>query len=120
MVDIISKDDLAAYPGITAPDASLTWTAAQINALVTESWKCATDPVPAWVKAIALGAAARFLFNPKGLESWTRQVDDASRTERVGSAVSGRSGPYLTDEELTLLSCSEAPIGVGTIWVKTC
>lgn len=114
---IITGTDLASYPGI---DASLTstqldWVANQISSLVEGAWGFPTTPVPAWVKTIALNAAGRFAQNPKSLESWTRTIDDASRTERVRSGSAAAVGLGLTADELAALSCSDLPVGVGTI-----
>lgn len=115
---IISGTDLASYPGI---DSSLTgdqldWIAAQINGLVEGAWQCPVDPVPAWVKTIALNAGARFAQNPRGLESYTTSVDDGSHTRRHRVTDDSPSGIYLTADELSALSCADLPAGVGTIW----
>ena len=116
-MEIITGTDLASYPGV---DKSLTptqldWIASQINGLVEGTWQCPVEPIPAWVKAIALNAAGRFAQNPKGLESWTRRVDDASRTERLHASAGG-SGLGLTSDEMAALSCADLPTGVGTVW----
>ncbi|MDN4174730.1 hypothetical protein QWY28_17345 [Nocardioides sp. SOB77] len=99
-LEIITADDLVAYPGAGAPavEAASTW-AALVNGLVTEAWKAPVTPVPFWVKVIALEAAARAARNPKALQSWTRTVDDATRTERYSEAALARVGVYLTDDE---------------------
>lgn len=116
-MEIITGDDLASYPGVdgSLTTAQLEWVAEQVSALVEGAWQCPVEPVPAWVKAIALNAGGRFAQNPKGLESWTRSIDDASRTERVRGNSGTRSGIYLSDNDLAALSCADLPSGVGTI-----
>lgn len=86
-IHIISAEDLMSYPGAGRPseeDAAI-WVML-VNGLVTEAWKSPEDPVPFWVKTIALRTAARASSNPKGLASWTRSLDDGSRTERLPEA----------------------------------
>lgn len=115
-MDIIASEDLASYPGVTGLSADqLAWTVAQVNSLITESWANPTTPVPAWVKMLALDVAARFAQNPKGLESWTRSIDDAARTERLSRTRLERFGIYLTPDELLSLSGSQVASPVGTI-----
>jgi hypothetical protein len=96
-IQIITAGDLTAYPGAGNPtdeDAAIWVTL--VNGLVTEAWKTPETPVPFWVKTIALETAARAARNPKGLASWTRSLDDGSRTERLPDAAA-RAGVYLTD-----------------------
>lgn len=115
---IIIGSDLASYPGI---DGSLTadqldWIAIQVSSLVEDAWQCPVDPVPVWVTTLALNAAGRFAQNPRGLESYTTSVDDGSHTRRHRVTSETPSGIHLTEEELSALSCSDLPAGVGTIW----
>lgn len=100
---IITGADLASYPGVTTPEHELNDIAAQASALVEEAWVNPVTPAPQWVKTIATNAALRVHWNPKGLQSWTRSVDDASRTERT-AVTEGRVGLYLTDDETARLS----------------
>jgi hypothetical protein len=101
-ITIITGAELASYPGAGSPSLSDANTfATLVNGVVTEAWKTPVPvgkPVPAWVRAIAFEVGARAARNPKGLQSWTRSVDDASRTERY-SDVSARAGVYLTEAE---------------------
>lgn len=102
-ITIITGTQLASYPGAGSPSpADAAVYAELVNGVVTEAWKCPVDPVPAWVRAIALEVGARASRNPKGLQSWTRSVDDASRTERYSDS-GARAGIYLTPEEAARL-----------------
>lgn len=102
MADIISGTDLAEQPGVQGHTAAqLNNVATRVNNLVADDWANPNAPAPPWVVEIALNAATRYLANPKGLESWSRSVDDASRTERVRTT--GRSGLYLDDADLRRL-----------------
>lgn len=99
-IEIITAPELIAYPGSGSPSVpDATFYAEQVNGLVTEAWKNAEEPVPYWVRGIALEVAGRASRNPKGLTSWTRSADEGSRTERVSEAQLERVGIYLTDEE---------------------
>lgn len=106
MVPIILPSDLENYPGVTATPDELDNTVDRVNALIEEAWTNPVDPVPQWVREIALTASARFLANPRGLASWTstRSIDDATRsqTERATEG-SVRAGLHLTAEELARL-----------------
>jgi hypothetical protein len=98
-ISIINGPMLASYPGAGQPTASDARTYADlVNGVITEAWRNPETPVPVWVKAMALEVGARAARNPKGLASWTRSVDDASRTERLPDAAA-RAGIYLTDDE---------------------
>ncbi|RNL66246.1 hypothetical protein EFK50_01060 [Nocardioides marmoriginsengisoli] len=102
-IQIITGPELASYPGAGSPSAADARTyAVLVNGVVTEAWKNPVEPVPAWVRAIAFEVGARASRNPKGLQSWTRSVDDASRTERY-SEQGARAGIYLTPEEAARL-----------------
>jgi hypothetical protein len=96
-IEIIDAPALATYLGSAVTDQYAVLVE-MANGLVSEAWAEPTEPVPWWVKAIALEAAARALRNPKGLESWTRSVDDGSRTERLPSDAA-RAGVFLTADE---------------------
>lgn len=107
MAEIITGPDLADLPGVQGYTADqLARTATRLNGLIDDAWKSPEAPAPPWVVEIALDAAVRYLSNPKGLESWTRSVDDASRTERVRTG--DRTGLYLTKSQLRRLRGSSA------------
>lgn len=98
MADIITGPNLASQPGVQGYTADqLKGTADRVNALIGEAWKDPSDPAPQWVVEIALDVATRYLANPKGLESWTRSIDDASRTERV--RIGDLTGLFLTEAQ---------------------
>lgn len=98
-IQIIAAEDLMAYPGAGAPseEDAAVWVML-VNGLVTEAWRSPEDPVPFWVKTIALRTAARASSNPKGLASWTRSLDDGSRTERIPEAAA-RAGLQLDADD---------------------
>jgi hypothetical protein len=98
-IQIITAGDLMAYPGAGSPseEDAAVWVML-INGLITEEWKTPEDPVPFWVKTIALATAAPCASNPKGLQSWTRTLDDGSRTERLPEAAA-RAGLRLADAD---------------------
>lgn len=101
-IQIITGAELASYPGSGNPSLTdATRWAEIVNGVVTDAWAVPENPVPYWVKAIALECGARAARNPKGLQSWTKSVDDASRTERFAAAA--RTGVFLTDDELARL-----------------
>lgn len=100
---IITGPQLASYPGSGSPTAADARTYAElVNGLINEAWRTPVEPVPAWVRAIALEVGARAARNPKGLQSWTRSIDDGSRTERLAES-GARAGIYLTDDEAARL-----------------
>lgn len=100
-MDAITSADLCVYP--TGADArQLDFAAERASALVAAAWVAPSvgAPWPEWVRSIAIEVALRWLYNPKGLESLTVAVDDASRTERNGRlAAGGGHGLSLTDAE---------------------
>lgn len=96
-MSIIDSSDLAPY--CTGADfTQMDWAAERASALVEAAWVFPVEPAPVWVKAIAETVAVRWLTNPKGLESYTVSVDDASRTERLGTG-SQHASMVLTDAE---------------------
>jgi hypothetical protein len=99
-MEIITTADLTGYLGSTPTNAATLVELA--NGLVTDAWKDPVEPIPTWVRAIALEAAARPGRNPKGLASWTKSLDDASRTERLPE-YAAKAGVFLTEDELTKL-----------------
>lgn len=98
-IQIIAPETLMAYPGAGNPseEDAAVWVML-INGLITEVWKNPEEPVPFWVQTIALTTAARASSNPKGLQSWTRSLDDGSRTERLPEAAA-RAGLHLDDAD---------------------
>ena len=116
---VIVGADLASYPGISGTEDSLEGLAAMASTSSLDAWSEPIDPAPLWVKHIALGAAARARWNPKGLEMLSRQVDDAKRTEQFSKEDAGQVGVYLTRDERVLLGgTSSSTAGVGTIRVQ--
>lgn len=106
MADLISETDLQDLPGITSTPAQRTYAARRASNLVSSHWAKPVDPVPPWVKDIAIDVAARYLSNPRGLASTTRTVDEASRTERfeTGTGSRPRRGFFLEEDELRRLA----------------
>lgn len=98
---IINAAAAASYTGTAVDDFPSIWVDLT-NGVVTEAWKNPVDRIPAWVQGIALEVVARPIRNPKGLSSWTRSVDDGSRTERLPDAAA-RAGIYLLPDELRRL-----------------
>lgn len=116
-MDIITADDLTNHPGVTLTPEQAAWVASEVNDLVTEAWCDPAEPVPSWVRRIAIRAAARFGGNPLNLESWTTSVDDGSVTERTrNSGGPDATGVYLTGSDLIALGCGPVSSAVGTIW----
>lgn len=103
-MDIIKTKDLASYlrDSTITDDEGAAFIVQQANGAVTEAWSSPVDPAPFWVVNLTLEVAARAFRNPQGLASWTKSVDDASRTERLPET-SARAGVYLTDVEATRL-----------------
>lgn len=104
MADIITKDDLAGLPGVTGTDAQLAYAARRAGTAVSSAWRTPIDPVPQWVKDIAIDVAMRYLSNPTGATSTTRSVDDASRTVRYDRGPTPGGGFTLTADERSKLS----------------
>lgn len=103
-IEVITAEQLIAYPGSGFPtQADADFYTELVNGLVTDAWATPVEPIPVWVVALALEAAGRASRNPKGLVSWTRSLDDGSRTERLPEAAA-RVGVYLTDAELARLA----------------
>lgn len=100
-LSIINAAAAASYAGVTTGDFPSIWVQLA-NGLVSDAWKNPSTPVPAWVQGIALEAVARAIRNPKGLSSWTRSIDDGSRTERLPDTAA-RAGVFLTDDEYAQL-----------------
>ena len=115
--DWLREPDLATNPSFVA-------LVQLVDSLVTEEWKWASASIPARIKLLAVNAVARAWAQKPGervVESYTRAIDDASRTERFStrSATVGLDG-LLTDAELAYLHGAPAgrarTIGVGLSW----
>jgi hypothetical protein len=101
---VFDASALAAYLRDPALEANpgLQYLVGLVDGLVAEHWAAPVAPVPTSVLTVALEVASRAWLNPRGLSSWTRSVDDASRTERLPEQ-RARAGVYLTDGELAVL-----------------
>ena len=106
-MEIITAAELASWlrdPALESND-SLIQIVGLANDLVTEEWTNPSDPVPARITLLTLGVAARAWVNDPSkanLESLTRGLDDASRTERYRSSAADGT-VYLTGDELAIL-----------------
>lgn len=115
MADLIEAADLVEVPGVTGTETDLAYAARRASSSVMSAWCRPVDPVPGWVRDIAVDIAARYLRNPRGTTSVTRHVDDASRTERFaekGTVLPGTFDP--TEDELAKL-CPKARRRLGSI-----
>lgn len=84
-VEYFTVDELAAYPGVAAPPATLALAVDILNALLNDvALYGQLDPVPtgAYVraKAIGLAVAADWLSNPENATQRTFQIDDWKET----------------------------------------
>lgn len=105
--EVITAPELTMYLGpLVQVDADrLGFLVDLTNGVIMERWTTpVTDPalIPTWVKAIALEVAARPARNPQGLASWTKSVDDASKTERLPE-MAAQAGVFLTSAEAARL-----------------
>lgn len=105
--EVITAPELTTYLGplVQVDDNRLGFLVELTNGLVMERWaEPVTDPalIPTWVKAIALEVAGRPARNPQGLASWTKSVDDASKTERLPE-LAAQAGVFLTTAEAARL-----------------
>lgn len=106
-MDIITAAELASY--LRSPDLATDPALAQIvdltNDLISDEWGAPVDPIPVKVRLLALNVSARaWSWDPSiaHLESVTRGLDDATRTERYRS-VGNNGSVYLTTDERDLL-----------------
>ncbi len=113
-IEVVTDEAAAAYTATSQESEYLQLIVELVNELVLEYWAKPRQPVPAKVRLLALEVAGRAIRNPKGLASWTRSVDDASRTERAGGDLS-RFGVYLTSAEKALLQGKRRRVRAGTI-----
>lgn len=112
-MDIISTDDLASWlrdPDLT-DDESFQQIVDLTNELITEEWTDGpTTPPPVKIQLLAYGVATRaWVHDPakSNLESVTRTIEGASRTERYRSGGAGLN-VYLTADELAILQGKRA------------
>lgn len=116
---IITAADLASWlrdPSLET-DASLVQIVTLTNDLVTEEWATPVTPVPTKITLLALGVAARAWVNDPSkanLESLTRGLDDATRTERYRSSAADGT-VYLTGDELAILQGKRSPRSVRLV-----
>lgn len=108
MVAIITAAELASYlrDDTLVSNTSLVQIVTLTNGLVTEEWTTPVDPVPLKIKLLTLNVAARAWVNDPSkshLESYSRSLDDASRTEKY-RASSENGSVYLTETEEALLN----------------
>lgn len=96
MVEIITDDDLASYPGVPA-GVDLLQALELANGLVGDIVGV-LDPVPTQVKTIALEVAKRGLVNEHGASSVTTGIDDWKKTVRW-EGEDREAGFYLTERE---------------------
>lgn len=104
---VVTGPDVAAYLQLDSEDARAEYVATLVDGLIDEKWVTPVDPVPASVKLMALNVAARAYHASPGrgrLESVTRSVDDASRTERYASSAGDGEGVFLTEADLAVLN----------------
>lgn len=106
-MEIISAGDLALRfrDAALEDEESFAQVVDLTNELITEEWTDPTTPPPVRIRLLAFGVAERaWTHDPStsNIESVTRSIDDASRTERYRSSGSN-SNIYLTDAELALL-----------------
>lgn len=101
---IITTVDLASY----LRDDSLAPKLGQVvdltNSLILDEWATPVDPVPTRVQILGLTVAARaWAYDPSAahLESVTRTLDDANRTERYRDGSGG--AVFLTPAERAYL-----------------
>ena len=109
-MEIITYAELASYLGDPTLETNtrLILITDLTNGLVNEKWITPVDPIPFSVKLIALTVASRAWRNDASkaaLQSVTRSVDDASRTERyaVSASDASEAGVFLTASELAQL-----------------
>lgn len=126
MVETIVSVDAAEWlrePALANDDA-FNLVVSQVNAALGESWTWQQAPMPARVRMIALEAIARTWRRDPGrgtVESYTRSIDDASRTERYASPQAmSIPGSVFTDAELAYLAGRltkrTRTLGVGLTW----
>lgn len=107
-MEFITATELASWlrdPSL-ATDASLALVVSLTNDLLTEEWTTPVNPIPVKIKLLAFNVAARgWTYDPaKGnLESLSRTIDDASRTEKYRTS-SDNGSIFLTEAEEAILN----------------
>ena len=107
-MNVITPADLTSYlrDDSLATNTSLEQIVDLTNDLIAEEWSTPVDPAPVKIRLLALNVAARAWANDpsrSNLDSITRSVDDATRTERYRT--SNQNGSvYLTETEEALLN----------------
>lgn len=113
-MEIITTTDLASYLRDLTVEDQLHQIVDLTNGLISEEWVNPVEPAPFKVQLLALAVGARaWSHNPATahLESVTRSLDDANRTERYRST-SDQGSVYLTDSERAYLA---GGIKVGSV-----
>lgn len=96
----VTDTDVAPFTSSVDIDTTLEL----VNDLVGETWANPVDPVPARIRALALGVAVRALSNPKNVDSVTRSSDQTSLTDRYVARGERAAGVvYLTSAERRVL-----------------
>lgn len=126
-IEIINTVEVTTYLGpLVAVDSDqLKFLVELTNGVVTDAWASPPDSVwtdpttcPAWVRVLALEVAGRPARNPKGLASWTKSADDASKTERLPERAAA-AGVFLTSEEAARLGgVKRRRRRMGTIYIR--
>jgi hypothetical protein len=107
-MEFITAAELASWlrdPALAA-DESLQLVVSLTNDLLTEEWTTPVDPIPVKIKLLALNVAARgWTYDPAkaNLESLSRTLDDASRTEKYRTS-SDSGSVFLTESEEAILN----------------
>lgn len=110
ITEIVTPEEAATWlrqPALK-DDPSFVALVALINNLAIAAWKSPVTPIPARVRLIVLNAVARGWGHAPGrgsIESYTRSIDDASRTERYRTHddATGADG-FFTLDDLALLA----------------
>ena len=103
-MEIITYEKLASYLGdlTLVTNTRLILIADLTNGLINEKWVTPVNPAPVSIELLAYAVASRAWRNDASktaLQSITRSIDDASRTERYAVSAS-EVGVFLTDSEL--------------------
>lgn len=100
MTEYVSADDLAAYPGVAAPAATLELVRGVVNGLVNDIVGD-LNPIPWKIKAAALALAASHLSgNSDGASQVTVQIDDYKETRMWPDGAATRGGIGFTKEQV--------------------
>lgn len=107
-MSVIDPFELASYlrDDTLSENESLIQIVDLTNALVSEEWTTPVDPIPVKVTLLTLNVAARAWVNDPSkshIESYSRTLDDASKTEKYRTSAANGS-VYLTESEEALLN----------------